>query len=119
MAPLDEMYGKGASAKFAERVPGEPEIEEVQVSRDEVRVDVAWEDGSVCKLSCRGEAVHWLTLRSETPGLYSEMVTRMLAMFKSWKVRTFTASPQNRTAAKILRKRGKWQPVDGGLVWHL
>ena len=120
MTPLDGLYGKGASAKFAKRIPGEPEITETQVSRKEVRVDVAWPDGSVCKLSCRASKIHWLTLRSETPGLYSDMVKHMLAMFKSWGIRTFTASPQNATSAKILRKRGKWRPQKAGtLIWHL
>lgn len=120
MGKLDDMYGKGASERFADRVPGTPEITETRISKDEVRVDVTWEDGSVCKLSCRRHTIHWLTLRAERKGLYTDMVKRMLEMFEDWGVRTFTASPQSAKASKILRKRGNWKVHSGGaLVWHL
>ncbi len=117
--PLDQLYGEGASARFADCVPGKPAITETTISSKEVRVDVEWKDGSVCKISCRAHVVHWLTLRAERKGLYTDMIKGMLEMFREWGIRRFTATPQNQKAAHILRKRGDWQPEGGALIWHI
>jgi hypothetical protein len=81
---------------------------------------VRWENGSVLKLHFRGEQVAFLHLRSEGRGLYEALVKEMLAVFRGFGVKTFTAVPSDAGARKALAKQGKWTPTAaGGLRWEI
>lgn len=111
--PLDKLYGRGTAKGLRALVGGK--IEEAATD-DGVRVYFQWGDGSVMKVDAYQDRVHFLTLRSEGGGLYSELCEKLPAFFKARGVKRFTASPRDKEAEAILRKRGEW---DESMSWEL
>ncbi len=113
--PLDSLYGKGASSAFRKATGGS--IDEVTLDAvGGVRVYVDWDDGSVLKIDCYPERVHFLSLTSKRKGLYSELCDTLPDLFRDRGVKVFTAYPANDEAEAVLRKRGEW---DDAMRWAL
>lgn len=110
---LDSLYGKGTSSAFIGATRAA--IEQAPIE-DGVRVYVRWEDGSVMKIDCWRERVHFLSLTSERKGLYSDLCDTLPDLFKERGVEVFTAASANEEADAILRKRGGWNEL---MEWEL
>lgn len=113
---LDSLYGKGASSAFIGATGASTIGAHIEGG---VRVYCEWQDGSVMKIDCWPERVHFLTLRSERDGLYSDLCDTLPDLFKGWGVKTFTASAGSEESDAILRKRGDWQDAERGIRWEL
>jgi hypothetical protein len=128
VAPLDDLYGAGASAAFALAVTfappfDAPVIEEVALAEGNVRANVTWGDASA-KIECSPDDANWLTLQSgsdDAAGLYTAICDHTPAFFKSRGVVTYTCSPTDDQSEAVLRSRGAWGDLDsrGTMRWKL
>jgi hypothetical protein len=118
VAALDALYGEGTTTDFHAALPGKPKAEQVEAGGG-VRVNVTWQDSSLLKIHCTPESVHFLTLRSEREGLYTDLCESLPALFKARGVRELTCSPAGAESGAILTRRGAWQTSPRGLRWEL
>lgn len=113
---LDSLYGKGTSSAFIGATGAA--IDQAPIEGG-VRVYCAWNDGSVMKIDCSPDRVHFLTLNSKRKGLYSDLCESLPELFKDRGVEAFTASAADEESEAILRKRGEWERAERGLRWEL
>lgn len=113
---LDSLYGKGTSSAFIGATGAS--IEQAHIEGG-VRVYCSWGDGSVMKIDCSPDRVHFLTLASEREGLYSDLCATLPDLFRERGVEAFTASAADSESEAILRKRGEWEQAERGLRWEL
>jgi hypothetical protein len=118
VAALDALYGEGTTTDFHAALPGKPKAEQVEAGGG-VRVNVTWQDSSLLKIHCTPTRVHFLTLRSEREGLYTDLCKTLPSLFKARGVQEFTCSPADPESGAVLRKRGAWQTSPRGLRWEL
>ena len=76
-------------------------------------------DGSSAKIDCYAERIHYLSLESKTPGLYTRLTEETPEFWRQRGVKTVSASAANEQADEILRKRGDWQDRNNRLEWDL
>lgn len=119
MNPLNEIYGEGMSAALRKALPGKlRSYDEVRVG-EYARVNVTWPNGSVLKIDCWADRVHFAHLDSRRKRLYTDLCDSLPPLFKERGVERFTAAPANEDAAQVLLKRGEWRLGPRGLIWEL
>lgn len=94
--------------EFAAALPGDPEVVGTS-DADATYLAMSWNDGSKARVALQGTNVHWLNLRSERKGLYTDLAELTPAFFGGRGFETFTAAPVDQEAEEILRKRLNWR----------